>query len=69
VNQSRAKRRRPCSGDGGHRRRGLRAGKGAGAYEGSAQPRVEGWGGRNGEARRGPEAAVEGSPSTVRFRR
>jgi hypothetical protein len=68
VNPSRAKRGWSCSGDGGHRRRGLREGKGAGAQEGSVAPRVEGWGGQKNGSRRKPEVAAEGSPSTTRFR-
>jgi hypothetical protein len=69
MNQSRTRRGRSCSGNGGHRRRGLRGGKGAGAHEGSVAPRVGGWGGRNDRSRRGPEVAAEGSPSTARLRR
>jgi hypothetical protein len=69
VNQSRARRGWSCSGDGGHRRRGLRAGEDSGAYSGSVAPLVEGWGGREEGSRRGPEVAAEGSPSTARLRR
>jgi hypothetical protein len=68
VNQSRARRGWSCSGDGGHRRRGPRAGEDSGAYGGSVASLVEGWGGRKEGSRRGPEAAAERSPSTVRFR-
>jgi hypothetical protein len=46
VNRSRAKRGWLCSGDDGHRRRGLRGGEGAGAHDGSVAPRVEGRGGQ-----------------------
>jgi hypothetical protein len=49
VNQSRARRGRPCSGDGGHRRRGLRAGKDSGAYGGPVALLVEDWDGRERE--------------------
>jgi hypothetical protein len=66
---NRAKRRRPCSGDGGHRRRGPRAGKGLGAYGDPVAPLVEGWGGRKSRARRRPETAAAGSTSTTRLRR
>jgi hypothetical protein len=69
VNQSRARRERPCSGDGGHRRRGPRAGEDSGAYCGLVALLVEDWKGRNRRARRGPEAAAEGSPSTAVLRR
>jgi hypothetical protein len=69
VNQSRARRRRPCSGDGGHRRRGPRAGKGSGAYGGLVALLVEDWDGRRERSRRAPEAAAEGSPLTVVLQR
>jgi hypothetical protein len=66
---NRAKRWRPCSGDGDHRRWGLRGGKGTGAHEGSYAPRVESWGGRMGRVRRRPETTAAGSTSTARLRR
>jgi hypothetical protein len=69
MNQSRARWRRFCSDDGGHRRRDLRGGTGAGAHEGSIAPHVEGRGGRKKRSRRALEAAVERSPSTARLRR
>jgi hypothetical protein len=67
--RSRARRGRSCSGDGGHRRQGLRGGKGSGAYGGSVAPRVEGWGDRKDGSRRGPEVAAERSTTTTVFRR
>jgi hypothetical protein len=69
VNPNRAKRGWPCSGDGDHRRRGPRAGKGSGSYCGLVALLVADGDGRNGEVRRGPEAAAEGSTSTARLRR
>jgi hypothetical protein len=69
VNQNRARRGRPCSGDGGHRQRGLRAGEDSGAYGGSVTPLVEGWGDRKDGDRLEPEMVAARSPSTVRFRR
>jgi hypothetical protein len=69
VNQSRARRGRPCSGDGGHRRRGPRAGKGSGTHGGLVALLVEDWDGRRERSRRGPEAAAERSPSTAVLRR
>jgi hypothetical protein len=67
VNQSRARRGRPCSGDGGHQRRGPRAGEDSGAYGGPVAPLVEGWGGRKEGSRRGPGMVAARSPSTARF--
>jgi hypothetical protein len=67
--RSRARRGQPCSGDGGHRRRGPRAGEDSGAYCGLVALLVEDWKGRNSRARRGPETAAEGSPSTAVLRR
>jgi hypothetical protein len=69
VNQSRARRGRPCSGDGGHRRRGPRAGKDSGAYGGLVALLVEDWDGRNSRARRGPKAAAEESTAATVLRR
>jgi hypothetical protein len=61
--------RRPCSGGEGHRRRGPRGGEASGAHGGLIGPRVEGRGGRGGGSRREPEAATEGSTTTVMLRR
>jgi hypothetical protein len=69
VNRSRPRKGQSCSGDGGHRRRGLRGGKGAGAHDGLVALLVEDWDGRRERSRRGPEAAAERSPSTAVLRR
>jgi hypothetical protein len=66
--RSRARRRRPCSGDGGHRRRGPRARKGSGTHGGLVALRVEDGDGRNGGVRLEPEMTAEGSPSTAELR-
>jgi hypothetical protein len=68
VNPNRARQWRPCSGDGGHRRRGPRAGTSSAAYGGSVAPLVEDGDGRNGGVRQGPETAAEGSTATTMFR-
>jgi hypothetical protein len=60
---------RPCSGKEDHRRRGPRGGEASGAYGGQIEPRVEGRGGREKKSRREPEAAAEGSTTTVMLRR
>jgi hypothetical protein len=43
---SRAREGRPCSGDGGHRRRGPKAGKGSGTHGGLLALLVEDWDGQ-----------------------
>jgi hypothetical protein len=68
VNQNRARWRRPCSGDGGHRRRGSRAGKGSGSYCGLVALLVVDGDGRNSGVRLEPEVTAEGSPSTAELR-
>jgi hypothetical protein len=68
VNPNRAKRGRPCSGDGGHRRRGSRAGKSSGSYCGLVALLVVDGDGRNGGVRLEPEVTAEGSPSTAELR-
>jgi hypothetical protein len=65
VNPNRAKRGRPCTGDGGHRRRGPRAGKGSGPYCGLVALLVVDGDGRNTGVRLEPEVTAEGSPSTA----
>jgi hypothetical protein len=69
VNPNKEKWGRPCSGDGGHRRRGPRAGKGSGSYCGLVALLVVDGDGRNSRVRRGPEAAAEGSTAMMMFRR
>jgi hypothetical protein len=59
----------PCSGEGDHRRRGLRGGGDSGTHDGSGAPCVEGCDGRKSGSRREPEVAAERSPSTARLRR
>jgi hypothetical protein len=60
--------RRPCSGDGGHRRRGPSAGIGSGAYCGLVALRVVDGDGRNSGVRLEPEVTAEESPSTAELR-
>jgi hypothetical protein len=60
--------RRPCSSDGGHRRRGPSAGIGSGAYCGLDALRVVDGDGRNSGVRLEPEVTAEGSPSTAELR-
>jgi hypothetical protein len=68
VNPNRVRSGRPCSGDGGRRRRGPSAGIGSGAYYGLVALRVVDGDGRNSEVRLEPEVTAEGSPSTAELR-
>jgi hypothetical protein len=59
---------RPCSGEGGRRRRGPRGEEVSGAHGGLNAPHVEGCGGRKSGSRRESEAAAEGSTMTAVLR-
>jgi hypothetical protein len=61
---NRAKRRRPCSGDGGRRRRGPGAGIGSEAYGDLVALLVVDGDGRNSGIRLEPEMTAEGSTAT-----
>jgi hypothetical protein len=69
VNPNRVRSGRPCSGDGGHRRRGPSAGIGSGAYCGLVVLRVVDGDGRNSGIRLEPEVTAEGSTATRVLRR
>jgi hypothetical protein len=68
VNPNRARWRQSCSGDGGHRRRGSRVGKGLGSYCGLVALLVVDGDGRNSGVLLEPEVTAEGSPSTAELR-
>jgi hypothetical protein len=69
MNPSRAEQWRPCSGDGGRRRRGPRAGIGSRAYCGRVGLRVVDEDDRNSDVRPEPEVTAEGSTATRLLRR